>query len=161
MELASAAVLSRGAIEIVDRGQIAAQIGEVLLLPSDSNARSAPWMLLAPPESGVRINNAPLENGVRILADRDAIRAGDLPTMYFSTERLARVEPFSGGEDVFCPRDKTLISEGDPSVCCPRCGVWFHEHEGKGCWSYSDTCALCDQHTDLNSATYRWTPGAL
>ena len=104
-----------------------------------------------------------LENGIRILADRDAIRVPGLPTMYYSTERLAQIEAFPNTEHVFCPRCKLIISEGDSAVCCPQCGVWHHERvpEDKNCWSYAETCALCDQSTDLDSASFRWTPDRL
>ena len=156
--LHSVAILDGGTINFVERSRVAALSGEVLLLPSAFNTQAAKWMLFAPAGSSVRVNDAPLDNGIRILADRDAIRVASLPAMYFSTEQLARIELYSGDENVYCPRDKTLISEGDPAVCCPRCGVWHHELEDKGCWTYSGTCALCDQSTDLDAARFRWTP---
>jgi len=161
--LQSAAVLDCGSVDLVASRRVVARRGEVLLLPSTANTREATWMLLAPAASDVRINGMPLENGIRVLADRDALRVAALPVLYFSTERLARLEPFPGEETVFCPRDKTAICKGDAAVCCPQCGVWHHEQEaaGKACWSYAETCTLCDQSTDLDAAGYRWTPGGL
>ena len=162
-ELRSAIALRQGSINSVERRDLADCHGEVIVYPSTVDARDASWMLLAATDRGVRINGTLLETGMCVLADRDAIRVGDLPAMYFSTERLARIEPFPGGDNVFCPRDKTLIAEGDAAVCCPNCGTWLHEQlaEGKGCWSYAATCAVCDQSTDLDYANFRWTPGGL
>ncbi len=140
-----------------------AHCGQVLLYPHNMNTPVATWMLLAPSESQLRINDSPLESGIRVLADRDAIRVPGLPTIYFSTERLARIETFPDAEHVFCPRCKLMISEGNSAVRCPQCGVWHHERvpEGQRCWSYAETCALCDQATDLDSAGFRWTPDRL
>ncbi len=162
-ELRSAAVLSRGSIEFVDHIHVDAHRGEVLLYPHATNPQLATWTLLAPSQSQVRINDTPLEIGIRVVVDRDAIRIADMPTMYFSTERLAGIEAYPDAEPVFCPRCKMTISEGDSAVCCPQCGVWHHEQvpEGKGCWSYATTCALCDQATALDSAGFRWTPEIL
>jgi len=162
-ELHSAAVLGRGSVDIVGNIRVAARRGAVLVYPSPSNTRAATWMLLASADSGVRINGALLENGIRVLADRDVIRVANLSAMYFSTERLARIEAYPETEPVFCPRCKMMISKGDSAVCCPQCGVWHHEQVagGEGCWNYAETCALCDQSTNLDSAGYRWTPDGL
>ena len=162
-ELQSAAVLGGGSVEFMGNTHKAARRGNVLLYPVTTGTQAAQWALLVPAGAHVRINDAPIENGIRVLADRDAIRVANLPPVYFSTERLARVEPFPNEANVFCPRDKTLISAGEPAVCCPQCGIWHHEQsaEGEGCWTYAETCALCDQSTDLDSAGFRWTPEGL
>ena len=162
-ELHSAALLGAGSVEFVGHRSVAAGRGEVLLYRNTANTRAATWLLLAPTDSGVRINDALLETGIRVLANCDAIRVADMPTMYFSTERLACIEAYPETEPVFCPRCKTMIAASDAAVCCPRCGVWSHEQipEGKGCWSYAETCALCDQSTDLDAAGFRWTPEEL
>ena len=162
-ELHSAAVLGRGSVDFVGNIGVAAGRGDVLLYPNTTNTRAATWMLLAPADSRVRINDTMLESGIRVVAHRDAIRVADMPTMYFSAERLAGIEAYPDAEPVFCPRCKMMISEGDSAVCCPQCGVWHHEQvpEGKRCWSYAKTCALCDQSTDLDSAGFRWTPEIL
>ena len=48
------------------------------------------------------------------------------------------------------------------TVRCPRCRVWHHHSDtGESCWRYADTCALCDQPTDLDRAEFAWTPGDL
>jgi hypothetical protein len=162
-ELHSAASLSGGSIEFVQNIHVITQRREVLLYPTTANARATTWALLAPADSDVRINDALLENGIRIIVDRDAIRVANAPTAYFSTERLACIEAYPDEAPVFCPRCKLMISESDLAVCCSQCGVWHHEQapEGKSCWSYSKTCALCDQSTDLDSAGFRWTPEVL
>jgi len=162
-ELNSAANLCRDSGEFVANTPVVAQSAEVMLLPGSVNARHAAWMLLASVDSAVRINDVLLDNGIRVLADRDAIRIGDQAAMYFSTEQLARIEPYPGDEEVFCARCKTAIGNGADAVCCVRCGVWHHqqESEGKGCWEYSETCTLCAQPTNLDSAGYNWTPGEL
>ncbi len=159
-ELSSAAVLSRDSIEFVDQIDLNAHHGEVLLYAHEIDSRQATWLLLAPARSQVRVNDTLLESGIRALVDRDAIRVPGVATMYYSTERLARVEPFVGPEQVFCARCRLAISAGDPSVTCPRCGVVQHEQgpEGRNCFTYAETCSLCDQPTDLESAGYQWTP---
>ena len=162
-ELHSAAILGRESVDFGGNIRVAARCGAVLAYPSSSNTRAATWMLLASADSAVRINGALLESGIRVIADRDAIGVPDMATMYFSTERLACIEAYPESEPVFCARCKMMISKGDSVVCCPQCGVWHHEQvpEGRGCWRYGPTCALCDQPSDLDSARYRWTPEAL
>ena len=163
-----AAILRGGSIECIDiesidRAAEDALCGEVVLYQQRSNTHSPTWLLLAPPDSGVCINNMPLWAGIRAQDDRDSIRLPGFPTLYFSTEHLAQVEAFPSPESVFCPRCKLKISTGDMAVRCPQCQVWHHEQvaDERCCWSYSGTCALCDQATDLESARFRWTPEAL
>ena len=162
-ELRSTVILRNGSIELVEQIDVDTQRGEVLLYPHNADSREATWLLLAPLRSHVRVNDTPLESGVRALADRDAIRVPGLATMYYSTERLACVEPFAGPEPVYCARCRLVISKGDASVTCPQCGVVHHEQgaEGRDCFTYAETCALCDQPTDLESASYQWTPEGL
>lgn len=163
VELSSAAVLSGDSIELVDQIDLDAHRGEALLYRHEMHSRQATWLLLAPARSHVRVNDTLLESGIRTLADRDAIRIPGLATMYYSTERLACVEPFAGPEQIYCARCRLAIAEGDASVICPQCGVVHHEHgaEGRNCFTYAETCALCDQPTDLESAGYQWTPEGL
>ena len=115
------------------------------------------WVLLARPMSAVRVNGRPVVAGIRVLRDRDEIATGGART-FFSMERLARVEPFPGGEGAtFCARCRQKIEQGDPAVRCPGCGTWHHQREDLGCWLYSATCQLCDQATALD-AGFRWEP---
>jgi hypothetical protein len=120
------------------------------------------YWLLAGSES-VRVNGLPLLAGIRVLRDRDEIRVDGDPPVYFSTEKLARVECFPGAaRPTFCARCKVEIEVGSAAVQCPNCGVWCHETEELNCWSYPEarTCPLCDHRNSLD-ATYRWTPASL
>ena len=119
--------------------------------------------LLVRPTVQVRVNGTLVRSGLRILRDGDSIRADGLGVVYFSTECLARVEPFPGADEpVCCPRCLREIEPPQAAVRCPQCQVWHHQDEAakRICWTYAERCSLCDQLTDLN-AGYRWTPGAL
>lgn len=161
-ELHAAAVLSTEPNEFVDQVSLDSYRDHVLVFRHSASDQVAKWVLLAPRETLVRINNEPLECGLRVLTDRDAIRVSDRSTIYFSTEQLARIVQFPDSEYV-CARCKLTISAGDAAVCCPQCGVWHHEiaDEGRNCWSYNEQCTVCDQATDLDSTDFRWTPEGL
>ena len=130
------------------------------------------WAVLG--SQSVFVNGDPLLLGIRVLTDRDELRIGGEPPFYFSSERLAKVEPFPGVDRrTFCARCKTEIYEGTPAVKCPNCNVWCHESgseaSGPGseadalpCWSYPGTvsCPMCGQSNDFD-AGYRWTPEGL
>ena len=163
-EIQRAAILAETAIVNLSHAQLKPGCGEVILYSCrrSSNSPTAPWVIVAPRGAQLRINNVPLTTGIRVLANRDAIRLGDSPSMFFSTEHLAHIEGFPLADSVFCGRCKLEIQTHDLAVCCPLCGIWHHEqadHE-RLCWSYSETCTVCDQPTAA-SATYRWTPEAL
>jgi len=116
------------------------------------------WVLLAAPS--VHVNGARLLTGIRVLHDRDELRAGDRRS-FFSTESLAEVVAFPGGErPVFCPRCKLEIAPTSPAVRCPQCRVWHHQSEEFPCWTYGERCAMCDQPTALD-AGFRWSPEEL
>jgi hypothetical protein len=117
------------------------------------------WVVLGP--SSVRVNGAPLDLGIRVLADRDELRVGGA-RVFFSTETRAAIEPYPGSErTVLCPRCKLQMMAGTPAVRCPKCHVWHHqsaEPDGLPCWTYTEHCAAdCDQPTALD-AGFRWTP---
>lgn len=115
------------------------------------------WVLLATQRAGVRVNGHALVAGIRVLRDRDEI-AFDGARCFFSTERLACVEPFPGADGpVFCARCKQAIEPGSPAVRCPGCGTWCHQREDLGCWTYGPKCPLCDQPSALD-AGFRWEP---
>jgi hypothetical protein len=124
--------------------------------------RAEHWVLLAPPHTGVWVNGSSVPLGIRDLQDRDEVRLAGAEPVYFSTERLARVEPYPGGETkpALCPRCKQRIEPGSPATCCPQCQAWFHQSDEFGCWLYAETCCQCGQATALN-AGYRWTPEEL
>lgn len=118
------------------------------------------YMLLAAPEAHAWLNGRAVMPGVPVqLLDRDEIRLGR-ERFYYSTEQLARVEPFPGGDrPMYCPRCRQAIEAGEAAVRCPnpQCGCWHHSSDELPCWSYAATCALCPQPTETGGA-YQWTP---
>jgi len=124
-------------------------------------ARSPQWVLLGNETCGVRINGQSLLAGLSVLRDRDEILIGGRSRLYFSTEQLAKVEPFPGGDDpAFCARCRQPIQPGAPAVRCPFCGHWCEQSEAKPCWTYGPTCPLCEQLTAFD-AGLRWTPNEM
>ena len=120
------------------------------------------WALLAAAEGEVRVNGFPPVAGVRVLQDRDEIRATPSHALFFSTETLARVEEFPGSErPIFCGRCRQPMEKGQLAVRCPSppCGIWYHQSEQLPCWTYAPTCAFCPQSTSLD-AGFAWTPEA-
>ena len=116
------------------------------------------WVVVHTPGSALRANGTALATGIRVLSHRDELRqAGIAGRVFFSLEGLAQVVPFDGVEGSRCPRCQQPIELGSPAVRCPQCGVWHHESEEFGCWTYSPTCSLCDQPTELEGG-FRWTP---
>jgi hypothetical protein len=118
------------------------------------------WVVIHTPGPALRLNGTALVTGIRVLSHRDELRlAGAGGRAFFSLEGLAAVAPFDGVEGSRCPRCQQPIELGTPAVRCPqpRCGVWHHESEEFRCWTYSSTCSLCDQSTELEGG-FRWTP---
>jgi hypothetical protein len=119
------------------------------------------WVLVAPPDFGIRLNGEPVSTGLTVLADRDELRVPGQPPRFFSTETIARVEPFPestrGG---CCPRCRQTIECGTQAVRCPSCGLWHHASDELPCWTYAPTCAACAQDTSPD-AGFRWTPEEL
>jgi len=128
------------------------------------------WAVLAGAPAAALVNGLPVSVGIRVVADRDEIRVPGVGRFFFSTERLAGPEPFPAGrEPVFCPRCRKAIESGSLAIRCPRCGVWHHHAapggadsaaEAMSCWTYTETCAMCDQPTALD-AGFQWTPEGL
>jgi hypothetical protein len=117
------------------------------------------WLVIASGLDGVQVNGERLFGGARVLNDRDSIRLpGQLDAFYFATERLARVEAFPEQAGAYCPRCKLEIRPGEEAVQCPGCSVWQHQTAERACFTYADTCAVCDQSSDLENPRYRWTP---
>ncbi len=117
------------------------------------------WHLVAANPDMILVNGMPVVGGIRTLLDRDEIRVAGLGALFFSTERLARIEPLPAtlpGE-VACPRCRQRMQPGVPAVRCPSCEVWHHASDNLNCWSYGDTCAMCRQPTALDTG-YQWTP---
>jgi len=124
-------------------------------------APNGDWTLLSPAGTAVWANGDPVLLGIRVLRDRDVIRAGG-ENIVFSSESLCAVVPFpAGGRRVMCARCQTAIESGEPAVRCPRCRRWHHQDPSaeRGCWTYDDRCQReqCDQPTALDG-TYQWSP---
>ncbi len=128
-----------------------------LLLPARRGALGA-WVLIANPQAEVRVNGFRLAMGIRALGDRDEIRVGHNPPVYFSREAPAEVQPFPGAErPVPCPRCRLAIEPGEAAVRCPSCGVWHHQLDDRPCYTYAPHCAACGAPAELNG-DYRWVP---
>jgi hypothetical protein len=118
------------------------------------------WALVSGANARVFVNGEPLALGVALLRDRDELRVGGRAAVYFSTERLACVEPCERDDAPRCPRCAQAIERGQLSVRCPRCDVLHHQLTERPCWTYSSRCALCAQPSDLE-AGLSWTPELL
>ena len=132
---------------------------EVLLMPAARSGQEN-WVLVSGDQRRTSVNGLPLALGLRILGDRDEIRVDGASTVFFSTESLARIEPYPGSaEPACCPRCRLDLKDGAPAVRCPQCRVWHHEDlaDDLDCWSSEEHCALCPQATDLR-AGFRWSP---
>jgi len=134
--------------------------GKVFLIKSHQRP-GAGWLLMVPPGSSAKVNGRAPLFGVHVLQDKDEIwfMNGDVGCrVFFSTENPAHVEPFPSMDHAFfCPRCKQKITEGSPSVKCPRCDIWHHQSDDLPCWTYGHHCGVCDQPTDLDSGDL-WTP---
>ena len=124
-------------------------------------AAEAPfWVLMVAADGDVRINGFAPVAGLRVLCDRDEIRATPSRTLFFSTETLARVEEFpSGDRAIFCGRCRQPMRDAESAVRCPQCGIWYHQHDQLPCWTYAPSCGFCPQSTALD-AGFAWTPEA-
>ena len=123
---------------------------------------AAAWeerVLLAAAGADVWVNGERVGLGIRVLRDRDGIRVGRFGNFFYSSERLARVERFSGTPGVACARCKDEIRGGDV-VRCPKCGAIHHQTGEYLCWTHVEKCALCEQGTGLDGV-YQWMPEGL
>ena len=114
------------------------------------------WMLLSGIEQEVHVNGRRLNEGLRLLADRDEIRVASSGTYFYSTETLPSVQTFPG-PDSACMRCSGELRSGQPAFRCPHCTVWHHEEPGRACWSDIDACANCRRSTAMN-AGFHWSP---
>ncbi len=124
---------------------------------TDALAASAGWAVLAGVETRLRINGGPIPVGIAALRHRDELCFEGGAPLYFSTERLVSVEAYRADDSPRCPRCTLPIELGDSCVCCPGCNVLHHQLSKRECWTYTPTCTLCDQSSDL-AAGYRWSP---
>lgn len=165
-----AMALNSDVMSLTDAGVYSASISQdekteqgSVFIKSWQHAEEQIWLVMAGRGTRVWVNGRLLQTGIRILQDQDDVRVHHQPSVFFSTEQLARVRPYTpGSSPVFCPRCKQPFDDGTPSVQCPQCEVWHHQDEVHelGCWLYAEHCAVCDQLTDLHS-DFRWTPAEL
>ena len=131
--------------------------GDGRLVRAGSNT-SPVWALAAAPGTLLHVNGRAVVGGLRVLNDRDLIRTPDGARYFFSSESLAEVKPFPGSDrPVFCGRCRLRIDSGSLAVCCPGCGIWFHQVDDLPCWTYSERCSYCGRDTALD-AGFAWTP---
>lgn len=132
----------------------------VRLLPFRT-AQESGWAMIEAPGAGGSANGERLLTGIRVLADRDAIRAPGYAG-FFSTETLAQVEPFPGDGtgSPQCVRCRQPLAAGQSAVRCPQCGAWHHQLEELPCWTFLKTCASCPQSTEMDAGFQR-TPEEL
>jgi hypothetical protein len=129
------------------------------LVPAPGNGTPV-WVLVAAGDGDARVNGLAPVAGVRVLQDHDEVRAASSNTLFFSTETLARVQEFPGAERaVYCGRCRQAMVKGQPAVCCPGCGIWYHQSQDLPCWTYAPSCAFCEQSTALD-AGFAWMPEA-
>ena len=129
-------------------------------------ALSAPpgcgWHLLAPPSLAVLVNGEPVAFGVRVLRDRDEIRVLGAAPMFFSTEELVAVEPFTGLSESRCPRCTKAIEPLSPAVRCGVCSTWYHQADDRRCFTYGDDpiCVVCGSDAVVGTE-FSWSPEEL
>lgn len=135
-------------------------------LPSGVVLRSAgpdaDWYLLAMPPTTVRVNGQAPALGIRVLRDKDEIRVPGAPPMFFSSEKLVSVEPFTGEPGATCIRCTKVIEPQSPAVRCGSCQRWYHQNPERNCFTYGDgaICVECGAAAVVNDA-FRWTPEEL
>lgn len=159
LELGARYRLSGSLEQPVSRAAVAADPDGAVLM-SLAGPRGASWILISPAGAqAARVNGA--LHGVKVLSDRDEVRI-HRNRLFFSTESLPQIEPFAatGGRAGKCPRCQDGLEAGQPSVRCPKCGVWSHQFEDRNCWTYAPACASCGHPTALD-AGFSWTPEAL
>lgn len=159
LEAEMVALGQEGPIPLQVDEQLGCVSGPVLMRSLDSSNEER-WLILCVPGSRARVNETPIPVGARLLKDRDAITFSGRHTVFFSSERLAQVEPYPGTtDDTCCIRCKLPLDPGAPVVRCPNpeCGFFHHESVQHPCWTYADGCAACGHPTDLD-AGFQWSP---
>ncbi len=149
---------AHGLLEVVTPSDAANRPGVLLRAPADP---ARPWLLLAAPDVPVRVNAVEVPAGLRVLAHRDALQINGCPPAFLSTEDPPAIATMpDAGREVYCPRCKQALAVGAAAVCCPACHTWHHQDERLGCWTYTPTCALCEQRSALDD-TPAWSPADL
>jgi hypothetical protein len=157
---------STASLVVADRGGRLSRKGVLLLSRSRAHrgvealsARSD-WVVLAGRDARLRLNGVPVALGLAALRHRDELCFDGGTPLYFSTERVVSLETYEASDSPRCPRCTLGIEAGDGYVRCPGCGVLHHQCQARECWTYTESCALCDQSSDL-AAGLRWSPDLL
>ena len=150
-ELYSIGIGRNGVVELV----IGNKDNYTIIARHQTGQARAAWILMVAPERTVRINGAPMPAGIRVLQDRDHVQLHERSiavSLFYSSELIPRPDVFPGtAQPCFCPRCKQAIEANTPAVRCPGCAVWYHQSDEYPCWTYSASCALCPQKTDLEA----------
>jgi len=145
------------AVEAVDPAEPRSLNGEdVLLCQVDSQGDQ--WALICRP-AACRVNGIAIQTGIRCLSDKDDILIGGSgKRLLFSKEVIATITVHHG-QPKQCPRCTLAIEDGSPVVVCPTCRVAYHQDAAfpRLCYSYSNSCIVCQGSTALN-AGYAWPP---
>jgi hypothetical protein len=153
-----------------------ASLESPLLIQDSRDSAGDRWLLLVRNGTGVLVNGDRVELGVRSLRDRDELlvlpkrsstsgsnAALEHLPLYFSTERLPRVEAFAAGpRPVICARCHGSITEGNVVRCPnPRCRQYHHQADAQPCWAHLETCAAVGCGWPTHMTQYRWVPNAI
>lgn len=126
------------------------------------------WFHVQDPTRGQKVTiNGDMSLGLHRIRHRDELRVRKT-RLHLIDEDPARVQPFPGREPVICPRCRTEIMPGEPSVRCPnpQCRSWHHQtteaagdEDEKPCWTYGKKCAApnCSHPTSLDGS-FSWLP---
>ena len=119
-----------------------------LLVPVESATSDSrdQWLLIG--NGALRVNGNPIPPGIRLLQHRDELRLAGARA-WFSTERLAVVEPLEDRSGPRCPRCSKEIAYGSLSAICPACSVAFHQSDRKPCFTYEPVCPICKGGTEI------------
>jgi hypothetical protein len=131
-----------------------------IVKPPRDGSLTEKYVLLWAPGKMVRLNGLEANAGIRVLCDRDEIRVGSEPPVFFSAEVLVQDEVFIAADtEMLCPRCERPLEDGAPVVRCPACSLAFHynrDDKTKDCWEYAPTCT-CGQSTEMGTG-FKWTP---
>jgi hypothetical protein len=136
--------------------------GQIVIRRAEGGAPQDNWHLLAPPSRAPRVNGQAVALGIRALRDRDEICLPGRPPLFFSTEQLVAVEPFTGLPDGRCPRCTKIIPGESPAVRCSGCNTWYHAAADRNCYTYGENpiCVVCGADAVV-SGEFGWSPEEL
>jgi len=118
------------------------------LVVPDGRRPTSRYVHLRLAEKAYRNAEATPMAAVVVLRDRDLLAYGTAHgprTLFFDHARGDAQAERHRGAAVACPFCRQSIEPGDSAVCCPDCGLAYHEEPsaGGGCWSACRTCCGC------------------